>query len=179
MALKICSITLALLAALMLVSCSLSPTKASGDAEQATNSVGARAGSETGQVALRFVISGKHHTQTDSVVQVKLKLPLDSIAVEMVNNTDSTIQMGEDYVIEYRAYGKWEPLPNKKRKDGGIYTFNAIGYELAPRQSRRFTIRSLSNLYYFEHGKEYRIGKDYRLPEQKEPLHAYRYFTLD
>lgn len=163
----------------MLVSCSQSPTKASGETGQATDRVEARADSETGKVALRFVISGKHQAQTDSVVWVKLKLPLDSIAVEMVNNTGNTIQMGEDYTIEYRADGKWETLPIKKRKDGGVYTFNAIGYELAPHQSRRFTIRSLSNLYYFERGKEYRIGKDYRLSEQNEPLHAYCYFTFD
>ena len=49
------------------------------------------------------------------------KLPLDSIVVEMVNNTDSTCVTGEAYTIEQRVNDVWTILPIKPRKDGAVY----------------------------------------------------------
>jgi hypothetical protein len=56
------------------------------DAEQPTDSTEAVTSADT----LRLVITDKSLSQTDSVIRRTLKLPLDSIVVEMMNNTEST-----------------------------------------------------------------------------------------
>ena len=56
------------------------------DAEQPTNSTEA----VTSADALRLVITDNHLAQTDSLIRRTLRLPLDSITVEIVNNTEST-----------------------------------------------------------------------------------------
>ncbi len=68
--------------------------------------------------------------QTDSLIRRTLRLPLDSITVEIVNNTESTCITGEAYTIEQRVNDVWTILPIKPRKDGAVYAFNDIGYEL-------------------------------------------------
>jgi hypothetical protein len=44
---------------------------------------------------LRLVITDKHLSQTDSLIRRTLRLPLDSIVMEMMNNTDSTCVTSE------------------------------------------------------------------------------------
>ena len=123
---------------------------------------------------LRLVVSEK--AEIDSVVQAKLKMPLDSIIVEMVNNTDCTFLTGEAYIIEHQVNGIWEVLPIRPREDGTIYAFPSIGYELAARASRRFTIHVQPDMYDFESGKEYRIGKEYSISGKAQTV--YGYFTI-
>ena len=123
---------------------------------------------------LRLVVREKE--QGDSVVQLKLRLPLDSIIMEMVNKTDCTYLTGEAYIIEHRVNGKWEVLPIKPGKDGTIYAFPSIGYELAARASRRFTIHVQPDMYDFESGGEYRIGKEYSISGKAQTV--YGYFTI-
>ena len=107
------------------------------------------------------------------------KLPLDSIVVEMVNNTDSTCMTGEAYTIEQRVNGEWTVLPIKPRKDGAVYAFNDIGYELAPHSSRQFSIHVEPDKYDFEREKEYRIAKDFLKSGQSNPLSVYCHFTIE
>ena len=128
---------------------------------------------------LRLVIIDKNLSRTDTVIQRKLKLPLDSIVVEMMNNTDRTCMTGEAYTIEQRINKEWKALPIKPRKDGAVYAFNDIGYELAPRSTRLFTIHVEPDKYDFERGQEYRIVKEFFKKGKKVPQSVYCYFSFE
>ena len=161
-----------LIAALAFASCRPTARQAVVDAEQPTDSTEAVTSADT----LRLVIADKSLSQTNSVIRRTLKLPLDSIVVEMVNNTDCTFLTGEAYIIEQQVNGIWEVLPIRPREDGNIYAFPSIGYELAARASRRFTIHVQPDMYDFESGKEYRIGKEYSISRKAQTV--YDYFTI-
>ena len=161
-------ITALLTAVLALTSCHQSAQKTEAG-QQADSSE-----TVTNADTLRLVVSEK--AEIDSVVQAKLKMPLDSIIVEMVNNTDCTFLTGEAYIIEHQVNGIWEVLPIRPREDGTIYAFPSIGYELAARASRRFTIHVQPDMYDFESGKEYRIGKEYSISGKAQTV--YGYFTI-
>ena len=100
-------------------------------------------------------------------------------AVEIVNNTESTCITGEAYTIEQRVNGEWTILPIKPRKDGAVYAFNDIGYELAPHRTRLFTIHVEPDKYDFESGREYRIVKELSKSRQSNPQCVYCYFTIE
>jgi hypothetical protein len=153
---------------IMLVSCHQSTQKS--ETGQQTDGIEIVTSADT----LRLVVREKE--EGDSVVQLKLRLPLDSIIMEMVNKTDCTYLTGEAYIIEHRVNGKWEVLPIKPGKDGTIYAFPSIGYELAARASRRFTIHVQPDMYDFESGGEYRIGKEYSVSGKAQTV--YGYFTI-
>ena len=102
-----------------------------------------------------------------------------AVVIEMVNSTDMTCVTGEWYTIEHRVNGKWETLPIKPRKDGLIYGFDDIGHELAAQTSRHFTIHIQPDMYDFEPGREYRIGKDYNVPGEKRSTIVYCNFITD
>ena len=93
-----------LIAALAFASCRPTARQAVADVVQPMDSTEAVTSADT----LRLVITDKSLSQTDSLIRRILKLPLDSIVVEMVNNTDSTCMTGEAYTIEQRI--------NKERK---------------------------------------------------------------
>ena len=112
------------LLAIALTSCHQLSQRA--EAEQPTDSTEAVTSADT----LCLVITDKHLSQTDSLIRRTLRLPLDSITVEIVNNTESTCITGEAYTIEQRVNDVWTILPIKPRKDGAVYAFNDIGYEL-------------------------------------------------
>ena len=161
-------ITALLTAVLALTSCHQSAQKTeAGQQADCSETV-------TNADTLRLVVSEK--AEIDSVVHAKLKMPLDSIIVEMVNNTDCTFLTGEAYIIEHQVNGIWEVLPIRPREDGTIYAFPSIGYELAARASRRFTIHVQPDMYDFESGKEYRIGKEYSISGKAQTV--YGYFTI-
>ena len=164
-----------LIATLAFASCKPSARQTTADAEQPTDSTEA----VTSADALRLVITDKHLTQTDSLIRRILKLPLDSIVVEMMNNTDSTCVTGEAYTIEQRVNDVWTILLIKPRKDGAVYAFNDIGYELAPHSTRLFTIHVDSDKYDFERGQEYRIAKELFKLGQNNPKSVYCYFTIE
>ena len=163
----------AMLAAFSLASCRQSAQKA--EAEQQADSTEAVTNADT----LQLVIGGKESAASNSAAPVRLKLPLDSVVIEMVNSTDMTCVTGEWYTIEHRVNGKWETLPIKPRKDGLIYGFDDIGHELAAYTSRHFTIHIPPDMYDFEQGREYRIGKEYRVSGEKRPSIVYCKFTTD
>ena len=164
-----------LIATLAFASCRPTARQTVADAEQPTDSTEA----VTSADALRLVITDKHLTQTDSLIRRILKLPLDSIVVEMMNNTDRTCMTGEAYTIEQRVNDMWTILPIKPRKDGAVYAFNDIGYELAPHSTRLFTIHVDSDKYDFERGQEYRIVKELSKSRQSNPQSVYCYFTIE
>ena len=164
-----------LIATLAFASCRPSARQTVADAEQPTDSTEAVTSADT----LRLVITDKHLTQTDSLIGRTLRLPLDSITVKMVNNTESTCITGEAYTIEQRVNDVWTILPIKPRKDGAVYAFNDIGYELAPHSTRLFTIHVDSDKYDFERGQEYRIVKVFFKKGKKVPQNVYCYFSFE
>ena len=161
------------LLAIALTSCHQLSQRA--EAEQSTD----RTKVVTSAAPLRMVITDKHLAQTDSLTRRTLRLPLDSITVEIVNNTESTCITGEAYTIEQRVNDVWTILPIKPRKDGAVYAFNDIGYELAPHSSRQFSIHVEPDKYDFECGKEFRIAKDFLKSGQSNPQSVYCYFTIE
>ena len=172
---KIWRIAFMMLAAFSLASCKPSARQTTADAEQPTDSTEA----VTSADALRLVITDNHLAQTDSLIRRTLRLPLDSITVEIVNNTESTCITGEAYTIEQRLNDEWTVLSIKPRKDGAVYAFNDIGYELAPHSTRLFTIHVDSDKYDFERGREYRIVKELSKSRQSNPQSVYCYFTIE
>ena len=162
-------------ALLSLASCKPSARQTAADAEQPTDSTEAVTSADT----LRLVITDKHLSQTDSLIRRTLRLPLDSITVKMVNNTESTCITGEAYTIEQRVNDVWTILPIKPRKDGAVYAFNDIGYELAPHSTRLFTIHVEPDKYDFERGQEYRIVKEFFKKGKKVPQSVYCYFSFE
>ena len=164
-----------LIVALAFTSCRPTTRQTVADAEQPTDSTEAVTSADT----LHLVIADKSLSQTDSFIRRILKLPLDSIVVEMMNNTDSTCMTGEAYTIEQRINKEWKALPIKPRKDGAVYAFNDIGYELAPHSTRLFTIYVNSDKYDFERGQEYRIVKEFFKKGKKVPQSVYCYFTIE
>ena len=161
--------------ALAFASCRPTARQAVADVVQPTDSTEAVTSADT----LRLVITDKSLSQTDSLIRRILKLPLDSIVVEMVNNTDSNCMTGEAYTIEQRINKEWKALPIKPRKDGAVYAFNDIGYELAPHSTRLFTIHVEPDKYDFERGREYRIVKELSKSRQSNPQSVYCYFTIE
>ena len=164
-----------LITALTFVSCRPTARQAVADAEQSTDSTEAVTSADT----LRLVITDKHLSQTDSLIRRTLKFPVDSIVVEMMNDTDSTCMTGEAYAIEQRVIDEWTVLPIKPRKDGAVYAFNDIGYELAPHSTRLFTIHVEPNKYDFERGQIYRIAKEFFKKGKKVPQNVYCYFSFE
>ena len=75
-----------LIAALAFASCRPTARQTTADVEQPTDSTEAATSADT----LRLVIIDKSISQTDSIIRRTLKLPLDSITVEIGNNTEST-----------------------------------------------------------------------------------------
>ena len=164
-----------LIVALAFASCKPSTRQTAADVVQPTDSTEAVTSADT----LRLVITDKHLSQTDSLIRRILRLPLDSITVEIVNNTESTCITGEAYTIEQRVNKEWKALPIKPRKDGAVYAFNDIGYELAPHSTRLFTIHVDSDKYDFERGQEYRIVKEFFKKGKKVPQSVYCYFSFE
>ena len=164
-----------LIFALVLASCRPTARQTVADVVQPTDSTDA----VTSENTLRMLITDKSLSQTDSLIRRILKLPLDSIVVEMMNNTDSTCVTGETYTIEQRVNDVWTILPIKPRKDGAVYAFNDIGYELAPHSTRLFTIHVDSDKYDFERGQEYRIVKVFFKKGKKVPQNVYCYFSFE
>ena len=172
---KLWRIAFMMLAAFYLASCKPSARQTTADAEQPTDSTEAVTSADT----LCLVITDKHLSQTDSLIRRTLRLPLDSIIVEIVNNTESTCITGEAYTIEQRVNDVWTILPIKPRKDGAVYAFNAIGYALAPHSTRLFTIHVEPDKYDFERGQIYRIAKELFKSRQSNPQSVYCYFTIE
>ena len=164
-----------LIATLAFASCRPTARQAVADVVQPTDSTEA----VTSADILRLVITDKHLSRTDSLTRRTLRLPLDSITVEIVNNTESTCITGEAYTIEQRVNDVWTILPIKPRKDGAVYAFNDIGYELASHSTRLFTIYVDSDKYDFERGQEYRIVKEFFKKGKKVPQSVYCYFSFE
>ena len=164
-----------LISTLAFASCRPTARQTVADAEQPTDNTEAATSADT----LRLVIADKSLSQTNSLIRRILKLPLDSIVVEMMNNTDRTCMTGEAYTIEQRVNGEWTVLHIKPRKNGAVYAFNDIGYELAPHSTRLFTIYVNSDKYDFERGQEYRIVKEFFKKGKKVPQSVYCYFKTE
>ena len=164
-----------LIATLAFASCRPTTRQTVADAEQPMDSTETVTSADT----LRMVIIDKSISRSDSLIRRTLRLPLDSITVEIVNNTENTCITGEAYTIEQRVNDVWTILPIKPRKDGVVYAVNDIGYELAPHSTRLFTIHVDSDKYDFERGQEYRIVKEFFKKGKKVPQSVYCYFSFE
>lgn len=72
-----------------------------------------------------------------------LKMPVDSIVVEMINNVDEEATYGEWFRIEKYENGRWEKVAyndrvQKQIDQGCEMVFNDIGYILPSRQSKTY-----------------------------------------
>lgn len=72
-----------------------------------------------------------------------LKMPVDSIVVEMINNADEEATYGEWFRIEKYENGRWEKVAyndrvQKQIDQGCEMVFNDIGYILPSRQSKTY-----------------------------------------
>ena len=101
-----------LIFALVLASCRPTARQTVADVVQSTDSTEAVTSADT----LRLVIADKSLSQTDSFIRRTLKLPLGSIVVEMINNTDSTCMTGEAYTIEQRVNDEWTVLAHQAKE---------------------------------------------------------------
>ena len=117
---KLAGLLFLLITALAFASCRQTARQTVADVVQPTDSTEALTSADT----LRLVITDKHLSQTDSLTRRTLRLPLDSITVEIVNYTESTCITGEAYTIEQQVNDEWTMLPIKPRKDGAVYAFN-------------------------------------------------------
>ena len=87
-----------LIFALVLASCRPTARQTVADVVQPTDSTDA----VTSENTLRMLITDKSLSQTDSLIRRILKLPLDSIVVEMMNNTDSRRMDGTTHQAKER-----------------------------------------------------------------------------
>lgn len=97
---------------LVLASCRPTARQTVADVVQPTDSTEAVTSADT----LRLVITDKSLSQTDSFIRRILKVPLDSIVVEMMNNTDNTCVTGEAYTIEQRVMASGWYCPSNQEK---------------------------------------------------------------
>lgn len=92
----------------------------------------------------------------------QLKIPVDSIVVSIINNTDNQLMFGESYTLEKRSGDKWNPMPyNRKYEDGEcIQVFSAVGYLYAPHSTNLNVNYTQPYSLKFEKGI-YRLTKDF------------------
>ncbi len=99
----------------------------------------------------------------------ELKIPVDSIVVEMINNADEEATFGEYYEIKKESNGKWMPLPYNDRiqkiieQDGVAMVFNAIGYPVRPHSSRIYSNPTKAYNEKLTSG-HYRLSKTFHYP---------------
>lgn len=93
-----------------------------------------------------------------------LKIPVDSLVVEIRNNTDKELLFGEKYTLEKQSDGKWIPMPyNRKYEDGEcVQVFTAIGYIYAPQSTHKNVIHTQPFSRKFDKGI-YRLTKDFSI----------------
>ena len=107
---------------------------------------------------------------TMSIVNLdNIKMPVDSIVVEMKNNSDNEATFGEYYNLEKYDNGKWVDLPynDKIRKlleeDGVEMVFNDVGYPVRPHSVRRYSNRTKAYNETLVPG-HYRLSKKFSYP---------------
>ena len=97
-----------------------------------------------------------------------LRMPVDSIEVEMTNNADEEATYGEWFRIEKYENGKWEKVAYNNRvqkqiDQGCEIVFNSIGYVLPSHQSRTYANPTKAYNENIIPGR-YRISKTFRYP---------------
>ena len=98
-----------------------------------------------------------------------LKMPIDSIVVEMINDADEEATFGEWFRIEKYENGKWVDLQYNERtrkvlEDGGlVMAFNAIGYPVRPHAIRQHSNPTKAYNETLVPGR-YRLSKTFHYP---------------
>lgn len=98
-----------------------------------------------------------------------LKMPIDSIVVEMINNADEEATFGEWFRIEKYENDKWVDLQYNERirkilEDGSLYmVFNAIGYPVRPHSIRQHSNPTKAYNETLVPGR-YRLSKTFHYP---------------
>ena len=98
-----------------------------------------------------------------------LKMPVDSIVVEMINNADEEATFGEWYNLEKYENDKWVDLQYNERirkilEDGGLeMVFNAIGYPIRPHSIRQHSNPTKAYNETLVPGR-YRLSKTFHYP---------------
>lgn len=97
-----------------------------------------------------------------------LKMPVDSIVVEMINNADEVATYGEWYKLEKMVDGKWVNIAYndkiKKQTDNGIaIVFSMIAYILPPHETHLYSNPTKVYDELIVPGK-YRLSKTFSYP---------------
>lgn len=97
-----------------------------------------------------------------------LKMPVDSIVVEMINHADNEATFGEWFRIEKYDNGRWNKIPyndrvQKQIDQGCELVFNAIGYVLPSHQSRTYVNPTKAYNENITPGR-YRLSKTFSYP---------------
>ncbi len=99
----------------------------------------------------------------------QLKMPIDSIVVEIINYANEEAIFGEYYKIEMETDGKWETVPlNRKPKNlkvGDVVDifFNDVGYPVLPHSSRTYSNPTRAYNENLTKG-HYRLSKTFHYP---------------
>lgn len=98
-----------------------------------------------------------------------LKMPVDSIVVEMMNDADEEATFGEYYEIEKETDGVWKRLPYNERirkllkNDGVEMVFNDVGYPIRPHSTRVYSNPTKAYNETMTPGR-YRLSKKFSYP---------------
>ncbi len=99
----------------------------------------------------------------------KLSIPVDSIIVDIYNDTDKTVMFGTMYSLDKLSNGMWIPMPyNREYEDGEIVqVFPAVGYIHAPGSTNANINDTRCYSRMFERGI-YRLTKRFTFGESME-----------
>lgn len=122
---------------------------------------------------IREPVFQKSYSSNDKLIMVvvnpdSLKMPIDSIVVEMINNADEEAVFGEWFRIEKYENGKWSKVPyNRKIQElidqGCDMVFNDIGYIIPPHRSQTYANPTKAYNENIIPGR-YRIAKSFHYP---------------
>ncbi len=107
-----------------------------------------------------------HSTYDGVYLSVKnlneLTNPVDSIVLSVKNDTDEAVMFGEDYELENKRDGRWQPMHyNRKYAEGEcIQVFSMVGYLYAPHSENTNVNNTMVYSENFEKGF-YRMTKTF------------------
>lgn len=114
-----------------------------------------------------------YSTNSDLIMTIsnldQLKMPVDSIVVEMKNNSDKEATYGEWYRLEKKINDKWVRVPYNDKiqrmieNEGVELVFNDIGYVVSPHKEARYVNSTKAYNETITPGR-YRLSKKFSYP---------------
>ncbi len=109
----------------------------------------------------------------------ELAIPVDSIVLNVKNDTDESVTFGEVYELFQKRDGQWLPMPyNKKYEEGEIeQIFPLVGYSYAPHSENSNVNNTMVYSEKFEKGF-YRMTKAFFVGESHSSYTIYVEFEI-